>query len=138
MFFYTPNCWLKNSVISGKTGSGKSLLLASIIGEADILSGIVNVPRHPRTSEQHDHRATYDNWVIASSIAFVPQIPWIESATIKDNVLFGLPYYPDRYGHVLEACALNEDIEMLADRDLTEIGENGINLRHAFPNRLVA
>lgn len=32
------------SIITGPTGSGKSLLLSAIIGEADILSGIVKRP----------------------------------------------------------------------------------------------
>jgi ABC-type multidrug transport system fused ATPase/permease subunit len=33
------------SIISGPTGSGKNLLLAAIIREADVLSGVVTVPQ---------------------------------------------------------------------------------------------
>ena len=33
-----------------------------------------------------------------------------------------------RYRDVLEACALLSDIEILPGRDMTEIGEKGINL----------
>ena len=32
------------TVVSGKTGSGKSLLLASLIGESEILAGMVQMP----------------------------------------------------------------------------------------------
>ncbi|TAQ84026.1 hypothetical protein B7494_g7650 [Chlorociboria aeruginascens] len=116
------------SVVSGKTGTGKSLLLASIIGEVDVLSGKINVPRAPDAFERHDHLATRDNWIIPSSVAFVAQIPWIENATIKDNILFGLPLDEYRYNKVIEVCALRKDLDMLTDGENTEIGANGINL----------
>lgn len=44
------------SVISGRTGSGKSLLLASILGECDILNGKVKVPVSRRLSQRYDRR----------------------------------------------------------------------------------
>ncbi len=116
------------SVVSGKTGTGKSLLLAAILGEVDVLSGKINVPRAPPPFERHDHLANRDNWIIPSAIAFVAQIPWIENATIKDNVLFGLPFDEYRYNKVIQVCALRKDLDMLADGELTEIGANGINL----------
>lgn len=118
----------KLSVISGKTGSGKSLLLASILGEADLLSGTIEVPKSPPICDRRDDKATRDNWIIQSSIAFVAQSPWIENATIKDNILFGLPFNSVRYQKVLNACALQHDLRMLVDGELTEIGANGINL----------
>lgn len=114
------------SVVTGKTGSGKSLLLAAILGEVDVLKGNVNVPVAPR--DRHDHKATKDNWIIPSSIAFVAQIPWIENASIKDNILFGLPFDEYRYNKTLEVCALRKDLDMLPDGDATEVGSNGVNL----------
>lgn len=116
------------SVVSGKTGSGKSLLLASIFGEADCLSGQLIVPRSPHSNERYDDQATPANWYIDSAIAFVAQIPWIENATIRENVLFNLPYHPGRYNKVLHACALEKDLDMLEDGEMTDIGANGINL----------
>ncbi|OJD19912.1 hypothetical protein AJ78_00106 [Emergomyces pasteurianus Ep9510] len=116
------------SVISGKTGSGKSLLIASILGESDILGGVVHVPEAPRLEDRFDEFANKKNWIIDSAIAYVAQIPWIENATIKDNILFGLPFDSDRYHKVLFACALEKDLDMLPDGELTDIGANGINL----------
>ena len=116
------------SVVSGRTGSGKSLLLASILGEADILSGTIQVPRGPPQSERFDEQAHPNNWYLEGALAFVAQIPWIENATIKDNIIFGLPLDPVRYRKTLSACALQKDLAMLPDRDLTDIGANGINL----------
>lgn len=116
------------SVVSGRTGSGKSLLLASIIGEAEVLDGVLTIPKAPLAEDRYDSAANKGNWCIESSIAFVAQIPWIENATIRDNILFGLPLDNTRYQKVLKACALTKDLEMLEDGELTDIGANGINL----------
>jgi ABC-type multidrug transport system fused ATPase/permease subunit len=116
------------SVISGRTGSGKSLLLASILGECDVLQGTIKVPVPLPIKDRFDHQATSANWNIDSAIAYVAQIPWIENATIKDNILFGLPYNEERYQKTLFACALQKDLEMMPDGELTDIGANGVNL----------
>ncbi|OOQ84862.1 ABC transporter family protein [Penicillium brasilianum] len=116
------------SVISGRTGSGKSLLLASILGECDVLQGTIKVPVPPPIKDRFDHLATSANWNIDSAIAYVAQIPWIENATMKDNILFGLPYHEERYRKTLFACALQKDLEMMPDGELTDIGANGVNL----------
>jgi ABC-type multidrug transport system fused ATPase/permease subunit len=116
------------SVISGRTGTGKSLLLHSILGEVDVLDGAVHVPKAPSIYERHDHKANRSNWIIPSSIAFVSQIPWIENASIRGNILFGLPFDEFRYQKTLEVCALTKDLDMLPDGERTEIGANGINL----------
>lgn len=116
------------SVISGPTGSGKSLLLSAILGEVEVLSGNITVPRPPHASERHDSKATAADWVLPSAIAFVSQTPWIENASIKDNILFGLPFDSIRYQKVLDACALTKDLHMFDDGDLTEVGAQGISL----------
>ena len=116
------------SVVSGKTGSGKSLLLASILGETDVLSGTIQVPRAPPPEERYDAQAMPNDWCIDAAIAFVAQIPWIENATIRENILWGLPHEPVRFQKVLQACALMKDLEILPDGELTDIGANGINL----------
>lgn len=114
------------TVICGRTGSGKSLLLNSLLGEAELVSGKITLPERP--SEQYDHHANKDNWIVPNSIAFVAQIPWIENCTIKENVLFGLPLDMDRYEQVIQACALTKDLELLTDGHETEVGTGGINL----------
>ncbi len=116
------------SVISGKTGTGKTLMLAAILGEVDVLGGTLYVPRAPPLSERHDSKANKGNWIIPDAIAYVAQIPWIENASIRDNILFGLPYDEERYNQTVGVCALKKDLEMLNDGENTEIGANGINL----------
>ena len=116
------------SVISGPTGSGKSLLLGAILGEAEVLSGDIRVPRPPPIWERFDSKATASNWILPTSIAYVGQTPWIENATIKNNILFGLPDDPARYEKVISACALTKDLAMFEDGDSTEVGAQGISL----------
>ncbi|KAK5952602.1 hypothetical protein OHC33_006194 [Knufia fluminis] len=116
------------NVVAGRTGSGKSLLLSAIIGEADVLEGKLVVPHPPPEHQRFDHKANKSNWIIPASTAYVSQIPWIENASLRDNIVFGLPYDKERYDKVVAASALEKDLEMLQDGDLTDIGANGINL----------
>ncbi|KAL4812717.1 P-loop containing nucleoside triphosphate hydrolase protein [Aspergillus spinulosporus] len=114
----------KLSIISGRSGSGKSLLLQALIGEADIVKGIVAVAR----PESDPGPATSQNWIVKGMIAYVSQDPWIENATIRDSILFGLPFNPARYEDVLFSCALLPDLKTFPDSDKTDVGANGINL----------
>ena len=47
---------------------------------------------------------------------------------MRDNILFGAEYDKKRFSDVVDACCLASDLEMLANGDLTEIGERGVNL----------
>ena len=116
------------SVISGKTGSGKTLLLNALLGEIELLKGVIEMPRQPPLSERYDDQANRANWLIDTTVSYVPQIPWIENATIKDNILFGLPYDEKRYKKTIKVCALEQDLQILQDGELTEVGSTGIGL----------
>lgn len=116
------------SVISGKTGSGKSLLLAALLGEIDIMGGKIYMPKAITPEDRFDNKATAANWILEDSVAYAAQVPWIENATIKENITFGLPLDNDRYNKVVDVCALRKDMELLEDGDQTDIGANGINL----------
>lgn len=52
--------------------------------------------------------ATEGDVVVKGSVAYSSQEPWIFSATLKDNVLFGLPYDSEWYHTVMEVCALDK------------------------------
>ncbi|CAL8256487.1 unnamed protein product [Lota lota] len=93
--------------VVGAVGSGKSSLISAILGELHSIKGFVN---------------------LQGSVAYVPQQAWIQNATVRDNILFGSPHDSPRFQAVLDACALGPDLELLPGRDLTEIGEKGINL----------
>ena len=42
------------------------------------------------------------------SVAYASQESWVFSATLRENILFGLPYQPNWYNTVVEACALGK------------------------------
>lgn len=116
------------SVVSGKTGTGKSLVLSSLLGETDVLEGSISVPSTVPLLERNDANAHPGNWIVPGSVAYVAQTPWLEGASVKDNITFGLPLIESRYKTVLEVCALKKDIEILTDGDETMLGANGVNL----------
>ncbi|XP_021906796.1 ABC transporter C family member 4 [Carica papaya] len=93
--------------IVGTVGSGKSSLLASVLGEMHKLSGKVRV---------------------CGTTAYVAQTSWIQNGTVEENILFGLPMDRDKYRETLRVCSLEKDLEMMEFGDQTEIGERGINL----------
>ena len=92
------------TVITGSVGSGKSTLLSAIAGEVSDTSGNISC---------------------LGSLVYLPQIAWVFSGTIRENILFGQPYDEKRYNRITEACALSEDIQLLPDGDQTIVGESG-------------
>ncbi|KAI3805923.1 hypothetical protein L1987_21811 [Smallanthus sonchifolius] len=103
------------AVIVGTVGSGKSSLLASVIGEMHKISGKVKV---------------------SGSTAYVAQTAWIQNKTIQENILFGSPMDRHKYKNVIRTCCLEKDLEMMEFGDQTEIGERGINLSGGQKQRI--
>lgn len=95
--------------IVGPTGSGKSTLLAGLLGELPIVSGRAGM---------RDGR----------SVSYCDQVPFIQNATVRDNILFGKPYDEAHYRRTVKACCLLSDFKILPAGDLTEIGGRGVNL----------
>ncbi|KAG6601577.1 ABC transporter C family member 3, partial [Cucurbita argyrosperma subsp. sororia] len=102
--------------VCGSVGSGKSSLLCSILGEIPQISGT--------------------QMKIHGTKAYVPQSAWIQSGTVRENVLFGKEIDKHFYEDVLEACALNQDIKLWLDGDCTLLGERGVNLSGGQKQRI--
>jgi hypothetical protein len=51
------------------------LILASIIGEADIVEGHVESAKFSSSIDTRFYPVTAENWIIPTSIAYVAQIP---------------------------------------------------------------
>ncbi|TEY73122.1 hypothetical protein BOTCAL_0083g00350 [Botryotinia calthae] len=96
------------SLIYGEVASGKTALLQALLGELDHLSGVYNP--------------------VNEVVGYCAQTPWLQSMSIRDNILFSAPYQETRYKQVLDACALVPDMVNFKNGDLSLIGENGIGL----------
>ena len=60
---------------------------------------------------------------VQGSVAYVPQQAWVQSATLKENILFGKRLDNMKYGRTIEVCGLAADIDLLPERDATMIGD---------------
>ncbi|RMZ73353.1 bile acid transporter [Pyrenophora seminiperda CCB06] len=96
------------TVIYGEVAAGKTALLQALLGELDTTAGELVRPDQV--------------------VAYCAQTPWLQSMSIRDNILFSYPYEEGRYKLTLEACALLPDMAELKHGDLSNIGENGIGL----------
>ncbi|KAK4072430.1 hypothetical protein Trihar35433_4494 [Trichoderma harzianum] len=107
----------RNELIAviGTVGSGKSSLLAALAG---------------------DMRKTSGDVVFGASRAFCPQYAWIQNASLQNNIIFGKDMDKDWYKEVIRACALQPDLDMLPNGDMTEIGERGITISGGQKQRL--
>lgn len=95
------------TAVIGRAGAGKSTVLRAILGEIPIVKGSIDAN---------------------GTIGFVSQTSWLFSGTVRENILFGLPLYQERYDKVIHACALIEDFKLLPHGDQTFIGERGLSL----------
>ncbi|KAG9290281.1 hypothetical protein G9A89_022257 [Geosiphon pyriformis] len=98
----------KLSVVCGHKGSGKSLLLLSLLRESIVLRGFVHFP--------------------TTSVAYLAQQPWLENATIRHNILFGSNFDDDRYWNVVEICNLTKDFGNMEQADMTEYDDKNLIL----------
>ncbi|CAH4030805.1 unnamed protein product [Pieris brassicae] len=94
--------------VAGLVGAGKSSLLQVILGELKPSQGTLSLG--------------------GARVAYASQEPWLFVATVRQNILFGLPYDRVRYKKVVTACALLRDFEQLPLGDSTLVGERGISL----------
>ncbi|PSS18052.1 ABC transporter C family member 8 like [Actinidia chinensis var. chinensis] len=107
--------WGQKIAVCGPVGAGKSSLLYAILGEI------------PRSS---------GNATLFGSIAYVSQASWIQSGTIRDNILYGKPMEKTKYEKAVKACALDKDINNFQHGDLTEIGQRGLNMSGGQKQRI--
>ncbi|CAK7891189.1 oligomycin resistance ATP-dependent permease Yor1p [[Candida] anglica] len=96
-------------ILTGVIGSGKSSLLSA-------LAGVMKMS-NPGIGQVHI------NHKLLQCAA-----PWIQNASVRENILFGKPFDAIKYSKIIHACCLTDDINELPGKDFTEIGERGITL----------
>ncbi|XP_023934404.2 ATP-binding cassette sub-family C member 4 isoform X1 [Bicyclus anynana] len=97
----------KLCAIIGSVGSGKSSVLQLLLNELRTTSGKIH---------------------LSGPLSYACQEPWLFVATVRQNILFGLPYNQKKYKEVVRVCALQKDFQQLPHGDQTLVGERGASL----------
>ena len=92
----------------GKVGSGKSSLLSCLGGQM-----------------YHKIGAKIK---LRGSVAYVGQKAWIQSITVKENILFGKELERERYEDSIKYSCMTDDLKILQKKDDTLLGDKGVNL----------
>ncbi|KAF7377593.1 p-loop containing nucleoside triphosphate hydrolase protein [Mycena sanguinolenta] len=102
------------NLVLGPTGAGKTSILMALLGEMHF------IPASP------------DSWFNlprGAGVAYVAQESWVQNETILSNITFGAARFDEnRYAKVINQCCLEQDLELFAAGDNTEVGERGQNL----------
>jgi ABC-type multidrug transport system fused ATPase/permease subunit len=104
------------TVVVGPVGSGKSALISALLGE---MHGCDAPDGKPAAASAP---------AITGTTSYVAQVAWVQSLSLRDNVLFGKKMDEARYARALECACMGSDVALLPLGDLTEIGEKGITL----------
>ena len=107
------------------------MLLLSLLRETSLLSGGAWLPT-PMARDLSDVPRG-----LAETVAYCAQSPWLVSASIRDNIVFGAPFDEARYLDTLYACALVADLAVLASSDQTQVGPRGTQLSSGQKARIV-
>ncbi|PRQ27535.1 putative xenobiotic-transporting ATPase [Rosa chinensis] len=102
--------------VCGSVGSGKSSLLCGILGEIPKISG--------QATKCYGKKS------------YVAQSPWIQTGTVRDNILFGKEVNEGFYKNIVECCAMNKDFKMWSNGDMTVVGERGMSLSGGQKQRI--
>ncbi|CAH1643464.1 unnamed protein product [Spodoptera littoralis] len=97
----------KLCAIIGSVGSGKSSVLQLLLNEL---------------------RSTNGKIYLSGPVSYASQEPWLFVATVRQNILFGLPYNSKKYKEVVRVCALQKDFQQFPHGDQTLVGERGASL----------
>ena len=106
------------TVCVGAVGSGKTMLLESILGET--ICSLGPAPSY------------------TSSIAYCAQQPWLENGTIQSNIIGVSQFDLKWYKTATLTCGLDADLQALERGDKTIVGSKGFNLSGGQKQRIVS
>lgn len=96
-------------VISGTSASGKSTLLKSVLGEAQVHAGYVDLR--------------------AANLAYCDQTPWfIPEQTLRDTIILEKQFDQALYRNIVNCCCLNQDFASQESGDDTVVDAKGSSL----------
>lgn len=96
------------TMVTGPVGSGKSVLLKTLLGETTLSEGRIQIAE--------------TEW------AYCDQRIWLPDVSVKEAILGEAPFNREKYDETITACALGPDIERLSNGADTKVGTNGVKL----------
>ncbi|EGR32733.1 hypothetical protein IMG5_072110 [Ichthyophthirius multifiliis] len=103
------------NIIVGQIGCGKSAFLQSILNEMDCqINNNVNQGQK--------------QIIVNGNIAYVSQNHWLQTKTIRENILFGKDFEQEWYDQCVEVCDLQIDFGYFWKKDQKVIASGGSNL----------
>ena len=102
--------------VVGAVGSGKTAIVSALLGDM--------VPESSGDEKQDSDEVIS----IDGTVAYCSQSAWVQSASVKENILFGKLHSERKYHDALDAACMLTDLKLLPDADQTQIGEKGITL----------
>ena len=105
------------TMIVGPVGCGKSTLVKSFLGETRVSKGFV--------------------YVSSREMSYCDQSAWLYNATAQQNIIGVCDFDPLWYETVVNACALQKDMEDLPLGDQTVLGSRGIAISGGQKQRIV-
>jgi len=118
------------TVVTGRIGSGKTTLLRTLLGLLPKESGEVYW--------NGERIANPTDFFKPPHTAYTPQIPRLFSATVRDNILLGIPEDRADLPGAIHATVLEQDIQEMPYRLDTAIGPRGMRLSGGQAQRTAA
>jgi ATP-binding cassette subfamily B protein len=117
-------------VITGRVASGKTTLLRVLLGL---------LPRD--TGElrwNHELIGDPSTFLVPPRCAYVPQVPWLFSGTLRENILMGSDGDPSALEAAMRLAVLEQDLEQMPAGLDTVIGPKGVRLSGGQMQRTAA
>jgi ATP-binding cassette, subfamily B, bacterial len=118
------------TVVTGRIGSGKTTFLRTLLGLLPKERGEVYWNGECITNPTDFFKPPHT--------AYTPQIPRLFSATVRDNILLGIPEDRADLLEAIHAAVLEQDIQEMPNRLDTMIGPRGIRLSGGQAQRTAA
>lgn len=118
------------TVITGRIGSGKTTLLRTLLGLLPKDAGEIYW-----NDELISSPATF---FVPPRSAYTPQVPQLFSASLKENILLGLPEDETSLKQAIHQAVLEEDIAEMSEGLETLIGSKGVRLSGGQRRRTAA